>query len=90
MIETYKHQFNMKYGFDKDASHTLPEIAKLTGYKLSGLKTIYSKGKGAFFTSPKSVRPQVHSADHWAMSRIYSAVSGGKASVVDRMHLIRT
>jgi len=80
----------MKYGFDKDASHTLPEISKLTGFKLSGLKTIYQKGLGAFRTSPQSVRPNVLSAPHWAQSRVYSSVMGGKASVVDRMHLIQT
>lgn len=90
MIETYRNMFNMKYGFPKDASHTLAEISRLTGYKLSGLKTIYSKGKGAFFTSPSSVRPNVSSADHWAQSRVYSSVMGGKASVIDRAHLIQT
>jgi hypothetical protein len=90
MIETYKHQFNQKFGFKKDQSHTLPEIARLTGFKLAGLKTIYSKGLGAFRTSPESVRPNVLSAPHWAQSRVYSAVMGGKASIVDKAHLIRT
>ena len=30
MVETYKNKFNKKYGFTKDASHTLSEISKLT------------------------------------------------------------
>ena len=59
MVLTYKNKFNKKYGFDKDASHSIAEIAKLTGYKKSGLDTIFEKGKGAFFSNRASVRPQV-------------------------------
>ena len=40
MVLTYRKRFNKRYGFPKDASHSLEEISKLTGYKLSGLKTI--------------------------------------------------
>jgi hypothetical protein len=40
MVLTYKNKFNMKYGFPKDASHSVAEIARLTGYKKSGLDTI--------------------------------------------------
>ena len=32
MVLTYKNKFNLKYGFDKNASHSIDEIAKLTGY----------------------------------------------------------
>ena len=32
MVETYKQKFNKKYGFEKDASHSIAEISKLTGY----------------------------------------------------------
>jgi hypothetical protein len=53
---TYKQKFNKKYGFYKDASHSLNEISKLSGYKLSGLKTILSKGEGAYYSNPSSVR----------------------------------
>ena len=49
----------MKYGFDKDEAHSIEEIADLTGYSAKGLKTIYEKGEGAYFTTPQSVRPQV-------------------------------
>ena len=45
MTLTYKQKFNKQYGFNKDESHTLAEVSKITGYKLSGLKTIYSKVK---------------------------------------------
>jgi hypothetical protein len=89
MALTYKNKFNKKYGFSKDESHSLKEISKITGYKLSGLQVIYNKGIGAFKTNPQSVRPNVKSPQQWAVARIYSAVMGGKASVVDASHLIK-
>jgi hypothetical protein len=90
MVVTYKNKFNAKYGFVKDASHSITEIAKITGYKKSGLDVIFNKGVGAFRTNPASVRPMVKSAEQWAMARIYSAVMGGKAAKVDAAHLIKT
>ena len=88
MVETYKNKFNKKYGFDKDASHSVSEIAKLTGYKKSGLETIIQKGRGAFFSNPTSVRPHVKDPTEWAFARLYSAVTGGKAARVDAAQLI--
>jgi hypothetical protein len=88
-METYKQKFNKKYGFPKDESHSLTEISKLTGYKLSGLKTIVSKGEGAYYSDPKSVRPQVKNPTQWGLARVYSAVMGGKASKIDEAHLIK-
>lgn len=89
MVETYKNKFNKKYNFPKNESHSLTEISKLTGYKLSGLKTIVSKGEGAYKSNPQSVRPQVKSATQWGIARVYSAVMGGKAQQVDKSHLIK-
>jgi len=89
MVLTYKQRFNKRYGFPKDASHSLNEISKLTGYKLSGLKIIYSKGQGAYFSNPQSVRPNVKSPDQWAAARLYSSVMGGKAARIDAAHLIK-
>ena len=88
-MSTYKQKFNKKYGFDKDASHSISEIAKLTGYKLSGLKTIVKKGEGAYYSNPESVRKQVQSATQWGIARLYSAVMGGKAKAIDKEHLIK-
>ena len=88
LFTSYKNKFNLKYGFEKDASHSIAEIAKLTGYKKAGLETIYNKGVGAYKTNPQSVRPQVKSPEQWAMARIYSAVMGGKAAKIDASHLI--
>ena len=89
MVLTYKQKFNMKYGFPKDAPHSVAEISKITGYKLSGLQTIFDKGIGAFKTNPASVRPQVKSPEQWAIARIYSAVMNGAAAKIDAAHLIR-
>jgi hypothetical protein len=89
MVETYKQKFNRKYGFPKDEAHSVSEIAKLTGYKLAGLKTIVEKGQGAFYSNPQSVRPTVKDPTQWGIARVYSAVMGGKAAKIDASHLIK-
>ena len=90
MVITYRNKFNMKYGFDKDESHSIAEIARITGYKKTGLDTIFRKGVGAFHTNHASVRPTVFSPDQWGMGRVYSSVMGGKAAVIDASHLVKT
>jgi len=88
MVETYKHKFNKKYGFPKDKSHSLNSISKLTGYKKSGLQTIYNKGVGAFKTAGPS-RPNMKK-EQWAMARVYAAVNrSSKAHKIDKIHLIK-
>jgi hypothetical protein len=87
--DLYKNIFNKKYGFKKDESHSVAEISRLTGYKKSGLETIVQKGRGAFFSNPTSVRPNVKSPHGWGMARLYSAISGGKAARIDKNQLIR-
>lgn len=89
MVYTYKHRFNKKYGFQKDESHSLRDISKITGYKQTGLQTIFNKGVGAFKTNPESVRPGIRSPEQWAQARVYSAVMGGPTANIDRAHLIR-
>ena len=83
-MATYKQKFNKKYKFSKDKSHSVAEIARLTGYKYKNLLKIREKGMGAFYSNPSSVRPNVSSATQWGYSRIYSAVMGGKAAKVDK------
>lgn len=89
MVLTYKNKFNKKYKFSKDQSHSIEDISKITGYKLSGLKIIFSKGIGAFRTNRSQVRPQIKSPQAWGISRIYSSVMGGKAAKIDKQHLIK-
>jgi hypothetical protein len=88
-MRTYRQQFNSKYGFPADASHSVADISKLTGYKKSGLKTILEKGEGAFYSNPESVRPFIKSPEQWGYSRLYSAVMGGKSAKIDAKHLIK-
>jgi hypothetical protein len=87
---TYKEDFNKKYGYKKNKSHSLKEISDITGYKLSGLKTIYAKGQGAYYSNPKSVRKHITSDEEWAMARVYASVNPkSKAYKIDKSHLIK-
>jgi len=88
MVLTYKKRFNKKYGFKPDEPHSIKEISDITGYKLSGLKTIFQKGKGAYKSNPQSVRPHIKSPEQWGFSRIYASVSpGSKSNKIDKSHL---
>ena len=90
MARSYKEKFNRKYGFKKDESHSLKEIAQITGYKLRGLKTIFERGEGAFYNNPESVRKSVSNPQQWAMARIYASVNPeSKAHQIDKMFLIK-
>jgi hypothetical protein len=86
-VVTYKNKYNKKYGYDKNESHSLEDIAKDSKISMKGLQQIYDKGIGAYKTNPQSVRPNVKSKEQWAMARVYSAVMGGKASKVDENEL---
>jgi hypothetical protein len=82
-VVTYRDKYNKKYGYPKNSSHSLSDIAKKTGVSKKGIQEIYNKGIGAYKTNPGSVRPNVKSKEQWAYARVYSAVMGGKAADVD-------
>ncbi len=85
---TYKQKFNRKYKQPLNQSNSLSQISKLTGYKRSGLQTIYNKGVGAYRSNPGSVRPSVRSPEQWAMARVYASVNkSSKAYKIDKIHL---
>ena len=84
MVLTFKQRFNKKYGFEKDKSHSIAEIARLRGIKYKNALKIVKKGEGAFYSNPSSVRPNVASARQWGVSRLYSAVMDGKAAQIDK------
>jgi len=87
-MTTYKQKFNRKYKQPLNQSNSLSQISKLTGYKRSGLQTIYNKGVGAYKTNPQSVRPSVRSPEQWAMARVYASVNkSSKAYKIDKIHL---
>ena len=89
MVETYKNKFNKKYKQKKDKSNSINQIAKLSGYKIAGLKEIYNKGYGAYYSNPSSVRKSVSSPEQWSYARIYSAVMGGAAAKIDKNLLVK-
>lgn len=84
MVLTYKQKFNKKYGFNKNDSHSIKEISKLSGITYKNSLKIVKKGEGAYFSNPQSVRKQVTSARQWGIARLYSAVMGGKAAKIDK------
>jgi len=46
------------------------------------------RGRGAFYSDRKSVRPNVKSPTQWGMARIYASVSkGSKSSIIDKDYL---
>jgi len=86
-MATYKQKFNRKYKQPINQSNSLLDISRLTGYKRSGLQTIYNKGTGAFRTNPQSVRPGM-TKESWSMARVYAAVNtSSKAYKIDKIHL---
>ncbi len=87
MAYTYKQKFNKKHKQKLNQPNSLEDISKLSGFKLKGLKTIFEKGEGAFYSNPESVRKNVKNPQQWAYARVYSAVMGGKASKIDKEHL---
>ena len=88
MTLTYKQKFNKKYGQPLNQSNSIADIAKKTGYKISGLRTIYRKGLGAYRSNPQSVRPNVKSASQWSYARVYASINPtSKAYRIDKIHL---
>ena len=83
-MSTYKQKFNVKHGFKKNQSNSIEDIARLSGISLDNAKKIMDKGRGAFYSNPRSVRPGIRSATQWAYGRLYSAVMGGKAAKIDK------
>ena len=85
---TYKQQFNKKHGQPLDNSNSLKDIAKLSGYEMKGIQTVFDKGIGAFKNNRSAVRPNVKSPEQWAYARVYASVNPkSKAYKIDKVHL---
>ena len=85
-----KQRFNKKYGFSSNESHSLSEIAKISGIKKSILEDVKRRGIGAWKTNISSVRlkkdfsknPNVKkyprsarlTKEQWSFARVYSFV----------------
>jgi len=90
MRRTYKQIFNAKYNQPLDQPNSIEDIARLTGYQLKGLKTIFERGEGAFYNNPQSVRKGITNPQQWAYARLYASVNpNSKAHKVDKMFLIK-
>ncbi len=90
-MSTWRQKYNKKYGFPRDASHSIADISKTTGIKKSILQQVYNRGIGAWKNNiasvrvaatgkkdPKAPRSVKMGKEQWAMARIYSFVGGGK------------
>jgi len=87
-VQTYKMKFNRKHKQPLNQSNSLKDIARLSGYQLKGIETIFNKGKGAYKSNPQSVRPNVKSPEQWAYARVYASVNPkSKAYKIDKIHL---
>jgi hypothetical protein len=61
-------------------TRNIRELAAKTGCSIKALQTIVKKGQGAYFSSGSRPNQTAHS---WGYARLASAVTGGKAAVVD-------
>ena len=66
------------YGVDKISASN--ELAKASGCKVDALAKIIQKGEGAYFSSGS--RPN-QTGQSWGIARLASALTAGKAAVVD-------
>lgn len=95
-MPTWKEKYNKKYGFDKDQSHSLEDISKKTGIKLSILQEVYNRGYSAATTSPKSVRnkegkkreggfpkSQRMSNEQWGFARVLGFVGRNRKQIAE-------
>lgn len=78
--KTSKHILNAEkmYNIKKIAPNN--ELSKKTGCSINAFKQIIKKGEGAYYSSGS--RPN-QTAQSWAIARLASAITGGKASLVD-------
>jgi|SRR5210317_371039 len=88
MVKTHKQQFNERYGFNKNQSHSLSTLSQLSGISLKILQEVDLRGRGAWKTNIKSVRQkgtfiknlnlprsQKLSAEQWGIARVYAFIN---------------
>tara|TARA_R110000772_G_scaffold66183_1_gene147545 strand:- start:707 stop:991 length:285 start_codon:yes stop_codon:yes gene_type:complete len=82
---TFKQRFNRKHGQPLNKANSIKDIAKKSKIKYKNALKIVDKGRGAFKSSPSSVRPHIKSATAWGVSRLYASVSpGSKSGKIDK------
>lgn len=96
MVLTNKQKFNKTYGFKRDESHSIGDIAKKSGISKSILQQVFNRGVGARITNPESVRSVKDgkkrggkslagkmSAEQWGMARVYGFVMKNPKQVAE-------
>lgn len=78
MVITNKQKFNKKYKQPLNTANGKDDIVRLTGIPMKILDDVYDRGVGAFKSNRAAVRPNVKSAEQWAMARVYAFVMKGK------------
>lgn len=73
------------YNIPKTSTLGINMLSKKTGCSKKSLQDIVRKGMGAYYSSGSRPNQTPHS---WGYARLYSALSGGPASVVDK-HIIK-
>lgn len=77
----WTHRVKKIYGLDLTKKISVNKLAKATKCSAHSLKKIIKKGQGAYYSSGSRPNQTAHS---WGYARLYSAVTGGPASRVDR------
>jgi len=75
-----KHIINAEKMYHVESIQPNKELSEKTGCSVDALEKIVSKGEGAYFSSGS--RPN-QNAQSWGIARLASAVTGGKASLID-------
>ena len=96
MVVTHRQRFNTAHGLPADSSHSLVELAKISGIKYSVLKEVEKRGFGAYNNNYSSVRekgtfkkgtnaaPRFKlSPQQWSRARVYSFLDNSKKHDLD-------
>ncbi len=75
-----KHILNARKTYKINTIVPSKELSRATGCSISSLQKIVNKGEGAYFSSGS--RPN-QTAQSWGLARLASAITSGKAAVVD-------
>jgi len=75
-----KHLSNVNKIYNIDRVGSTEELSKATGCSKEALSEIIRKGEGAYYSSGS--RPN-QTAQSWGIARLASAITSGKAAVVD-------
>jgi len=75
-----RHLYQLQKLYGVPTSRPSPALARATGCSVGAMKQIIRKGEGAYYSSGS--RPN-QTARSWGLARLASALTGGKAAVVD-------